>query len=70
MANGRVDAPLVEAIDGSDYHALYGAVAEASVFLTQALAGDGEGATKFVTIEVEEGRDRAECVQIRQGDCT
>ena len=64
MANGRVDAPLVEAIDGSDYHALYGAVAEVSVFLAQALARDGEGATKFVTIEVEEGRDRAECVQI------
>jgi len=64
MANGRVDAPLVEAIDGADYHALYAAVAEVSVFLAQALARDGEGATKFVTIEVEEGRDRAECVQI------
>ncbi|OZB80077.1 MAG: bifunctional ornithine acetyltransferase/N-acetylglutamate synthase, partial [Halothiobacillus sp. 13-55-253] len=64
MANGRVDAPLVEAIDGADYHALYAAVAEVSVFLAQALARDGEGATKFVTIEVEQGRDRAECVQI------
>lgn len=64
MANGRVDAPLIDVIDGVDYRALYAAVAEVSVFLAQALARDGEGATKFVTIEVEEGRDRAECVQI------
>ncbi|WP_298218283.1 bifunctional glutamate N-acetyltransferase/amino-acid acetyltransferase ArgJ [Halothiobacillus sp.] len=64
MANGRVDAPLVETIGSADYHALYAAVAEVSVFLAQALARDGEGATKFVTIEVEQGRDRAECVQI------
>lgn len=64
MANGRVDAPLIDVIDGVDYRALYAAVAEVSVFLAQALARDGEGATKFVTIDVEEGRDRAECVQI------
>lgn len=64
MANGRVDAPRIEAIDGADYHALFAAVAQVSVFLAQALARDGEGATKFVTIEVEEGRNRAECVQI------
>ncbi len=64
MANGRVDAPLIETIGSADYHALYAAVAEVSVFLAQALARDGEGATKFVTIEVEQGRDRAECVQI------
>lgn len=64
MANGRVDAPLIEAIGNADYHALYAAVAEVSVFLAQSLARDGEGATKFVTIEVEEGRDRAECVRI------
>ncbi|OZB35993.1 MAG: bifunctional ornithine acetyltransferase/N-acetylglutamate synthase [Halothiobacillus sp. 14-56-357] len=64
MANGRVDAPLVETIGSADYHALYAAVAEVSVFLAQALARDGEGATKFVTIEVEQGRDRAECLQI------
>lgn len=64
IANGRADAPLVDTIDGADYRALYAAVSEVSIFLAQALARDGEGATKFVTIEVEEGRHRAECVQI------
>lgn len=64
MANGREDAPLIDTINGEAYRALYAAVAEVSVFLAQALARDGEGATKFVTIEVEQGRDRAECVKI------
>ena len=63
IANGRHDAPWVDA-DTSAYSALLAAVMEVAVFLAQALARDGEGATKFVTIEVEEGRNRAECVQI------
>ncbi len=64
MANGRVDAPTVDSVDSAAYAVLYTAVSEVAVFLAQALARDGEGATKFVTILVEEGRDRAECVQI------
>jgi glutamate N-acetyltransferase/amino-acid N-acetyltransferase len=46
------------------YAALYGALREVAVFLAQALARDGEGATKFVTIEVEGGRDAAECLRV------
>ncbi|ANJ67850.1 bifunctional ornithine acetyltransferase/N-acetylglutamate synthase [Halothiobacillus diazotrophicus] len=64
IANGRHDAPRIDAVGTAAYEALYAAVAEVSVFLAQALARDGEGATKFVTIQVEEGRDRAECVKI------
>lgn len=64
LANGRVDAPLIDAIDSDAYQALSAAVKRVAVYLAQALARDGEGATKFVTILVEEGRDRAECVQI------
>ncbi len=32
--------------------------------LAQSLVHDGEGATKHITIEVKEGRDRAECRQV------
>lgn len=64
MANGRADAPLIDSVDSAAYRSLHAAVAEVAVFLAQALARDGEGATKFVTIEVEQGRDRAECVRI------
>jgi len=39
-------------------------VSEVTTFLAQALARDGEGATKFITIAVEGGRDRAECKQL------
>ncbi|MEW6444950.1 MAG: bifunctional glutamate N-acetyltransferase/amino-acid acetyltransferase ArgJ [Pseudomonadota bacterium] len=46
------------------YQALYDAVREVSVFLAQALARDGEGATKFVTIEVSGGRDGGECLKV------
>ncbi|HNF67539.1 bifunctional glutamate N-acetyltransferase/amino-acid acetyltransferase ArgJ [Plasticicumulans sp.] len=43
---------------------LEAAIREVAVELAQALARDGEGATKFVTIEVDGGRDRRECVRI------
>lgn len=39
-------------------------IAEVTLYLAQALARDGEGATKFITLEVEGGRDRAECKQV------
>ena len=40
------------------------AVLEVSQFLAQAIIRDGEGATKFVTVTVEKGRDEAECRKI------
>jgi glutamate N-acetyltransferase/amino-acid N-acetyltransferase len=49
---------------GADYAALKAAVSEVAIELAQAMARDGEGATKFMTIAVEGGRDRAECKQI------
>ena len=61
MANGREGSLQVSSIDDPNYAPLRDAVAEIAVFLAQSLARDGEGATKFVTIEVSGGRDRAEC---------
>ena len=37
------------------------AVLEVSQGLAQAIVRDGEGATKFITVRVEKGRDEAEC---------
>ena len=64
IANGRDGSLSVESTDDPAYAALRDAVAEVSVFLAQSLARDGEGATKFVTIEVTGGRDRAECRRV------
>jgi len=44
-----------------DEAALRDAVTEVSQGLAQAIVRDGEGATKFITVRVERGRDEKEC---------
>jgi len=39
-------------------------VREVCIELAQAIVRDGEGATKFITVLVEGGRDRSECRQV------
>ena len=55
---------VVDSVDSPEYRALAKAVTELSVFLAQAIVRDGEGATKFMTITVEDGKDAAECRKI------
>jgi glutamate N-acetyltransferase/amino-acid N-acetyltransferase len=43
------------------------ALTEVATTLAQAIVRDGEGATKFITIIVERGRDAAECRKIALG---
>ncbi|AAZ95982.1 glutamate N-acetyltransferase ArgJ [Thiobacillus denitrificans ATCC 25259] len=63
IATGQAgNAEIADA--GTDYSALKAALADVAIELAQAMARDGEGATKFMTIAVEGGRDRAECKQI------
>ncbi|CAN7547102.1 bifunctional glutamate N-acetyltransferase/amino-acid acetyltransferase ArgJ [Pseudoduganella sp. LjRoot289] len=54
----------VNSVDAPEFQALSAAVTELSVFLAQAIIRDGEGATKFMTIAVEEGEDMEECRKI------
>jgi glutamate N-acetyltransferase/amino-acid N-acetyltransferase len=54
----------IDAASGADYEALKEAVTEISRNLAQQIIRDGEGATKFMTITVEQGRDLAECRKI------
>ena len=58
IATGRSG---VHVADGDDYQALCMAVCDVCVELAQAIVRDGEGATKFITIDVRGGRDEAEC---------
>src|SRR5262249_20365003 len=44
-----------------DYPTLRKAVLEVSQGLAQAIVRDGEGATKFITVQVEKGRSDKEC---------
>lgn len=51
-------------LSSSDYQVIKAAVTEVAVELAQAIVRDGEGATKFMTVRVENGRDEAECRKV------
>ena len=50
--------------DSADGQALREAVFEVSQHLAQAIVRDGEGATKFITVQVDGGADEAECRRV------
>ncbi len=51
-------------IDASNHATLQVVITEVARLLAQAIVRDGEGATKFMTIQVEGGKDEAECRKI------
>lgn len=48
----------------SDYTTLRDALTDVAIELAQAIVRDGEGATKFMTIQVEAGKDEEECRKV------
>ena len=54
----------IESLDTPDGRLLLETMQEVSRLLAQAIVRDGEGATKFIAIRVEGGRDTAECRQV------
>jgi len=54
----------IDSVDTHEYAELAAAVTELSTFLAQAIVRDGEGATKFMTVTVEDGRNVEECRKI------
>ena len=64
IATGAAGNAEIADADSEDYRALRAAVIEVAVGLAQAIVRDGEGATKFMTIAVEGGRDREECRKV------
>jgi len=54
----------VNSVEQPEYAQLRDAVTELSLFLAQAIVRDGEGATKFMSIIVEEGGSVEECRKI------
>lgn len=63
MATGAGELEITDATS-ADYHALAEAVIGLSQELAQMIVRDGEGATKFITVRVEQGRDVEECRKI------
>ncbi len=64
MASGRAGNSAVEDAGGDAYRELLEGLTPLVVELAQRTARDGEGATKFVTVRVEEGATPAECLAV------
>jgi glutamate N-acetyltransferase/amino-acid N-acetyltransferase len=60
-ATGAAGNPPIAEPGSTDAAALLAAVTRVAQALAQAIVRDGEGATKFITVRVEGGRDAAEC---------
>ncbi len=63
IATGAGELEVTSA-ESDEYQALAAAVTWLSQELAQLIVRDGEGATKFITISVEQGRDADECRKI------
>jgi glutamate N-acetyltransferase/amino-acid N-acetyltransferase len=48
----------------ADFITLRNALTDVAIELAQAIVRDGEGATKFMTVKIEGGRDEAECRKV------
>lgn len=64
MATGKANNALLNDFDALDAQTLYQVIAEISQQLAHAIVRDGEGATKFIAVEVEQGRDSEECRKV------
>ena len=64
IATNRAAHKTIDALDSADGKALKNAMLQVAKSLAQAIVRDGEGATKFITVIVEGGRDAAECRQV------
>jgi glutamate N-acetyltransferase/amino-acid N-acetyltransferase len=64
VATGKSGLARIERAEGEAYEALRAALQDVAIELAQAIVRDGEGATKFVTIDVGGGRDEEECRKV------
>ena len=62
MATGKANNVLLTDFDTSDAQRLYQAIASISQQLAHAVVRDGEGATKFIAVEVEGALNKAEAL--------
>ncbi|HEX9179288.1 MAG TPA: bifunctional ornithine acetyltransferase/N-acetylglutamate synthase, partial [Burkholderiales bacterium] len=64
IATGRSGMPEVRETSSREYRELRDLVAGVAVQLAQAIVRDGEGATKFITVQVEGGTTEQECARV------
>ena len=63
-ATQQADMPLIDSTESTAYQVFALAIKDVMTELAQMIVRDGEGATKFVTINVEGGTSEAECLKV------
>lgn len=64
IASNKAAHPVIDSLDSHEGRQLRAAMLEVARKLAQAIVRDGEGATKFITIQVQGGRTAEECRQV------
>ncbi len=64
IASNKAGNATIESLDSADGQALKAAMLEVARKLAQAIVRDGEGATKFISVQVEGGKTEDECRQV------
>ncbi|MBL8521978.1 MAG: bifunctional glutamate N-acetyltransferase/amino-acid acetyltransferase ArgJ [Betaproteobacteria bacterium] len=64
IATAQAGNPPINGEGTAEYAKLQEAVNAVAIDLAQAIVRDGEGATKFITVKVEGGQTREECMRI------
>lgn len=64
VATGKANLPEVTQASGALFEALKKAVFDVCMEVAQAIVRDGEGATKFVTVQVNGGGNHQECLDV------
>lgn len=64
VATGQAALTPITEAQGEFYEALREAIEQVAMQLAQAIVRDGEGATKFVTVQVQGGANQQECLDV------
>lgn len=64
MATGKAENALICTTEEDDYQTLFNAINEVSLYLAQAIIRDAEGATKFVTLQVNSANSIEDARQV------
>lgn len=64
IATGKAAMAEITQADSAEYAAFRDAITSIAVELAQAIVRDGEGATKFITVRIEGGKDSEECRKV------
>ncbi|RCX11779.1 bifunctional glutamate N-acetyltransferase/amino-acid acetyltransferase ArgJ [Extensimonas vulgaris] len=64
LATHKAQHAPITSLESAEGQALFAALREVAQKLAQAIVRDGEGATKFITVRVEGGRDAEECRKV------